>query len=1377
MLQLPPIPVLPPAPQRHLLFVLLPVVMLLATGGLLLTTARSSGTLLMGGLMAMSMIGVAVSNLQRMRRTGPSLESQRRRYCGEREEARSAATRLWTQRRVELRARHPEPAALRWIAGSAHLWERRSDGSTDGDIRIGIGKASLGSLFAARPSPSQPEDQPDPVASRAADRLLAAFATTPDVPITIDLARHHAVLVQGADSRALIRAMLLQLSASRSPSLCRIAVLADRGRIGLWSWVKWLPHAQHPGDRDALGSTRLITASLESLATWISELAASDLSGHTQPTLTDSSFSEFAASAGYRSAEGKPPRLVVVLDGVPLPTALRVLWAQQSVATLEVGAPDGLALIEGTEPAVLRLGVTDGIVTVADLPTSRQSAHGPQRCQAKADLVDLPLAERTARAMAASARVASSQLRYSKSEETLDDASPSNPTEFDPAVEWAPRPDTAMLRVPIGIDVDGQPLVLDLKEASQGGVGPHGLLVGATGSGKSELLRTLVLRLAATHGPDSLNFVLIDFKGGATFADFEPIPHLSAIITNLSADLALVDRMREALTGEMNRRQQVLRDAGNLASVQEYERARAARNRRDTHFRREGELGQAEISGSALADQSNPLEPLPTLLVICDEFSELLAQKPEFAEVFSAMGRLGRSLGMHLLLASQRLELGRLRGLEAHLSYRIALKTFSAAESHAVIDVPDAYLLPSRPGVGYLRHDGTLRRFTADYVSGPYRERGTVLHERAAVVRPRLFEAARAVEPVREVARSSPPGTDEVSILDAFVERMANRSPHAHRIWLPPLDASPTIWDLQSQSIAAMSNPTMSQSVDSSSARGLRIPLGIVDRPLHQRRDLYWADFAGAEGHGVVVGAPRSGKSTLLRTIVASLALCNSPRDVQCYGVDAGGGALAALGRLPHVGEVTAVENAELVRRTVAQVAGVLSSRVTEFVRLGVDSMTEYRAHRDSRHPSGVAGSSPGDVRDYGDVFLVIDGWGRFTQAFEDLEPQLLLIAQQGLAYGVHLLMSVGRWAELRPGMRDAFGSRWELRLGEPAESEVGRSAAASVPKNRPGRGLTAAGEHQLFALPRLDSVSSSADLSTGLAVLVEAVCSRWPGVAAPAVHLLPERITTDQLPVGSNGTRLNLPVGVRESDLSSVSLDFDSDPHLLVLGDAESGKSSILTMIGAQIVRRSSPEESRFLIVDYRRSLANSIPEEYQAGYATHPLATASYLREVQALLQARMPAAGIPAHQLVDRSWWTGPELWILVDDYDLVQGSAGNPLLPLLEFLPLARDVGLHLVLARRTRGAARAVHEPLIQMLRDSGSPGVLLSGSREEGPLLDNVRASPLPPGRGRLVRRREGVELVQFAMAAAAPTSGTSPPADCPELLSVGSIFHSSALS
>ena len=349
---------------------------------------------------------------------------------------------------------------------------------------------------------------------------------------------------------------------------------------------------------------------------------------------------------------------------------------------------------------------------------------------------------------------------------------------FDPGAAWRPRPARDRLRVPIGLGEGGGLVHLDIKESAQQGMGPHGLVIGATGSGKSEFLRTLVLGLALTHSPEQLNMVLVDFKGGATFSGMSQMPHVSAVITNLAQELTLVDRMQDALSGEMVRRQELLREAGNYASIRDYEKARAA---------------------------GEPLTPMPSLFLVVDEFSEMLSAKPEFIDLFVAIGRLGRSLGLHLLLASQRLEEGRLRGLESHLSYRIGLRTFSAQESRSVLGVPDAYELPPVPGLGYLKPDPTtLMKFKAAYVSGPpATTRPRVRRDEGGHVQGILpftiaeVQAIESVDPEPEVeARPAAPQGEERSLLDVAVDHMVGQGPPAHQVWLPPLDVPDTLDEL-----------------------------------------------------------------------------------------------------------------------------------------------------------------------------------------------------------------------------------------------------------------------------------------------------------------------------------------------------------------------------------------------------------------------------------------------------------------------------------------------------------------------------------------------------------------------------------------------------
>ncbi|HXV91688.1 MAG TPA: FtsK/SpoIIIE domain-containing protein, partial [Pseudonocardia sp.] len=602
-----------------------------------------------------------------------------------------------------------------------------------------------------------------------------------------------------------------------------------------------------------------------------------------------------------------------------------------------------------------------------------------------------------------------------------------DPAELDPARLWRPRPERDFLRVPIGVDEAGRPALLDIKESAQLGMGPHGLCVGATGSGKSELLRTLVLALAAVHPPEDLAMVLVDYKGGATFAPFADLPHCAGLITNLSGDAALVERMYTSLDGEVLRRQQLLADAGRITDITEYRMRRAERG------------------------DPPDMPPLRHLFVIIDEFGELLTAKPEFAELFLRIGRIGRSIGVHLLLSSQRVEEGKLRGLETYLSYRIGLRTLTEGESRTVLDTPDAARLPALPGNGYLKVDVTVyQRFKAAYVSGPVDDGRTP--ELAPLVGPPVKPMARFGTPAPPEPRAAEPAgparrTTGPTLLSTVVGRIAAAGhPRVDPVWLDPLPAAVTLdragggVDVTPQGVRLRVGWTASG--------GLPVPLGVLDDPARQWQGPLVVDLAAGGGHLLVLGGPGTGTSTALRTLALGLATTRTPTDVAVYGVDLLGSGLRGLADLPHVGGVAGRDDRERVRRTVDEVHAMLAERELLFARLGLDSAADLRARR----AAGLAAELP----PCDEVVLLVDGYGRLAVEFESLEEKVHDLLARGGRFGVHVVATARRWNEVRSAQQVAFANRLELRLTEPAESGIDARLARGLPEDVPGRVLTA---------------------------------------------------------------------------------------------------------------------------------------------------------------------------------------------------------------------------------------------------------------------------------------------------------------------------------
>lgn len=1217
---------------------------------------------LVGGL------GFALTARGRAARTA---RAKREAYLDYLERVRGELTTQGAAARAHALTLHPAPDWLGTLARDpARLWDRRRRDADFLDVRVGTGSTRW---FDVTVPPSESPVEPhDPLMASEAGLVVDTYARVEQMPVTVDLARAGVVAVVGERARTvpLVRALLGQVASAHTPDDVLLAAAYAPERAADWAGLDMLPHAVDGELFDGPVPARRVAASLPDLADVLARTLDERLA--------------YARASRRTGGQGVvSSRLVVVSD--------------------DHGRRAGRLSVPGGDPRALgvtivhllddRLHEPDDvdvrIVLDADGALLQTAPGTPAATEVRLDPDAM-----TAGAFAALARsLAALRTAQVGAPDEDDDRTPSvhdllgidGPQTLDPTTSWAPRDPADFLRVPFAWDDAGRPVHLDLKEAAQLGMGPHGICVGATGSGKSEMLRTLLLALALTHPPEDLAMILVDYKGGAAFAPLAPLPHLAGLIDNLADDPQLTTRARASIAGEVVRRQRMLKDAGSLPSVTAYRRLRAT---------------------------TRPeLAPMPHLFVVIDEFGELLTAEPEFVDLFLQIGRIGRSIGVHLLLSSQRVEAGKLRGLDTYLSYRLGLRTFSEAESQVVLSTPDAYRLPGLPGYGYLKVDTSVyTRFRSGYVSGPPgRAEQPADDGGGRVLLLPTFNELRG----RRVEQAAGPADDEhgPTLVGEVVRRLRTPERAVRPVWLDPLPERLALGSV----VAPAPGGTLAPVV------------GLLDDPAQQTQEPWRLDLTRSGGHVAVIGAPQTGRTTVLRTLAASLALTCTPRQVAVYGMDLTGGGLGRIEGFPHVGGVATRAHRERLVRLVEELTAMLATREAVFRERGIDSV----AHLRTLHAQGAVPELPA-----ADVVLLVDGYGALRTDFPELEDPFVAIMQRAASFGLHLVLGLTRWSDLRMAHQSLVGTRVELRLNDPAESSVDRKLSSTMSAETPGRVLLDDKRFAHVALPVLDLVADE-DVGPELEKLAQRVASSWSGPAAAPIRLLPDVVDVDELPDRFDEPDA-VPIGLRQDTMDAALWELlGDDQHLLVLGDTRSGKSTLLRTIALGLQDRWTSDEVTIAVMDVRGTVPGVVDDDYLAAHAR----TAQHARNLATSIAAELDKR--PTRDAATRA--REPRIVLLVDDHDVLAAGGADPLGPLLPHLPSARDLKLHVVITRPVAGAGRALFHQSLQVTRDTGAATLIMSGERTEGALIGRVHAERFPAGRGRYVRRGTAPFVVQVA--------------------------------
>ncbi|MDM4762672.1 FtsK/SpoIIIE domain-containing protein [Galbitalea sp. SE-J8] len=1059
---------------------------------------------------ALSPVIMIVQQLQQKRSGRKTYRQQVDEYWELRRRIEADAQQALAVEREEWLASAPDPALVYEIATTPLplLWARRRADPDHLTLRVGT---------ATQPSRVTLDD-PEELAHK---RTVVWDAR--DVPAIVSLVERGVVGIAGPDAvaRPIAKWALAQLGVLQSPKDVRFYLLTESRRGADWEWLGWLPHAagEHPGSSMTnIGTTTTSTARCVAELIAIIEARAS------------------TRSSGRERIRSTPDDIVVVMDGArrlrAMPSLVRILREGPEVGVYSICVDaDERLLPEECGAVVIADG--DGVLI------RQQRVSLVDRI--RPDIVGDDWLEWIGRSLG--------PIRDA-SPDVTDGAIPTSSRLLSVLALDPPTPEAVQARwlvggrstrAVLGESIDGE-FSLDLRLD-----GPHGLVAGTTGSGKSELLQTLVASLAVANTPTEMNFVLVDYKGGAAFKDCVDLPHTVGMVTDLDAHQ--VERALDSLGAELRTREHVFAGAG-AKDLEDYQDLQAKRPE---------------------------LASLPRLLIVIDEFASMARELPDFVRGLVGIAQRGRSLGIHLILATQRPGGVVSPEIRANTNLRIALRMTDASESTDVIDSPEsASISKATPGRAYVRLGAaSLMPFQAGRVGGRFPGAQTVVGVADPLVEDLGFADWSEPVPVPKAATGDA-GDVEITDLTVLVDSVRRATdalgiPAPRRPWLPPLGDVVSLDALPA--------------VPSGRSVGVVIPVGLEDHPALQRQVTTALDLDEL-GHLFVIGSARSGRSQALRTIAGSGASAAAVGDLHLYAIDCGTGALLPLSALPHCGVVVQRHEPERVGRLLQGLVDEVAHRQSAFSASGVASLTEQRAGTpEARLPH---------------VVVLIDQWEGFVNVLADIDNGALVdrvafLLREGATVGVHLVVS---------GDRTLFSSRMSslvdrkilLNLADRGEYSNEGIRARDLPDEiGPGRGFwnQSGTELQFAVLPGENSGQGQARALREIGAAARTAHGSARGPRPFRIDPLPASVTlADALalvPEESRGPSVAL-VGVGGDELTGLVADLSGDQNgFVIAGPARSGRSTLLATMGRSLIAHGT----RLVIIAPRPSVVRDLGGE----------------------------------------------------------------------------------------------------------------------------------------------------------------------------------------